>query len=481
MKETTYTGMAGTQQQTGTDNGGGILKFIIGLISGIVVTAPVTTLVVKKVCDKNKEKEVQAAYNRGTDVGMQVMAQVAKTEIAKITAEVPVTTNASKNNTAYGSSNTSQSPSKAPSSASEPSHASSDGPQSVPTHSHDQDIEEEPREASEGDLEASTGPFNSSDPFFNGYSEEELMEEVDRDLLMDGYSEDSLEAMKEAYKISKGMDCFDTSKDAFMGSTYKMMLYSKASELRMNAVKKAAEKAKENIDKAASDEKGASENVSNEADNPVTAVASDDPNIPVVNMVERDYSSGYATGSGVKGINSYFRGRIEDPESRAEFERKMAESTGPLDDEDINNYDLSIDDEEATQEAREFSESRVEYLDMLRTYKNLNGDIPPMTISEEQFENEHIYEKHYINYYDVDDVFEENDAKLDDPYYLFGFVNGKEMFSPDRVVNREDPEICHVRNFKTSSDFEITRVHGSYSQMIEDGEVYYRGETNPQY
>ena len=159
----------------------------------------------------------------------------------------------------------------------------------------------------------------------------------------------------------------------------------------------------------------------------------------------------------------------------------MAESTGPLDDEDINNYDLSIDDEEATQGAREFSESRVEYLEMLRTYKNLNGDIPPMTISEEQFENEHIYEKHYINYYDVDDVFEENDAKLDDPYYLFGFVSGKEMFSPDRVVNREDPEICHVRNFKTSSDFEITRVHGSYSQMIEDGEVYYRGETNPQY
>lgn len=453
MKETTYTGMAGTQQQTGTDNGGGLLKFIIGLISGIVVTAPVTTLVVKKVCDKNKEKEVQAAYNRGTDDGMQVMAQVAKTEIAKITAE------ASKN------------VSKAPSSASEPSR--------------DQDIEEEPREALEGDLEASTVVFNSQDPFFDGYSEEELMEEVDRDLLMDGYSEDSLEAMKESYKISKEMDCFDTSKDSFMGSTYKMMLYSKASELRMNAVKKAAEKAKENIDKAANDEKGASENAT---------ASKDGTSIPVVNLVEndigssesishveRDYSSGYATGSGMKGINSYFRGRIEDPESRAEFERKMAESTGPLDDEDINNYDLRIDDEEATQEAREFSESRVEYLDMLRTYKNLNGDIPPMTISEEQFENEHIYEKHYINYYDVDDVFEENDAKLDDPYYLFGFVNGKEMFSPDRVVNREDPEICHVRNFKTSSDFEITRVHGSYSQMIEDGEVYYRGETNSQY
>lgn len=452
MKETTYTGMAGTQQQTGSDNGGGLLKFIIGLISGIVVTAPVTTLVVKKVCDKNKEKEIQAAYNHGTDVGMQVMAQVAKTEIAKITAEVPVTTNAS------------QSHSKAPSSASEPSN--------------DQDIEEEPREALEGDLEASTGVFNGPNPFFGGIDENILIEEVDRDLLMDGFSEDALKKMKNAYQNHKNSNIIvPNDEDSFLAMAYQNHLYSKASELKIRVLKDKLSEKVDNYLKETSTNSG--DFITDATGGPLPEQKKED--IPVVNMVERDYSSGYATGSGVKGINSYFRGRIEDPESRAEFERKMAESTGPLDDEDINNYDLSIDDEEATQEAREFSESRVEYLDMLRTYKNLNGDIPPMTISEEQFENEHIYEKHYINYYDVDDVFEENDAKLDDPYYLFGFVNGKEMFSPDRVVNREDPEICHVRNFKTSSDFEITRVHGSYSQMIEDGEVYYRGETNPQY
>ena len=114
------------------------------------------------------------------------------------------------------------------------------------------------------------------------------MEEVDRDLLMDGYSEDSIKEMKKSYEISKGLDYLDTSKDAFIGSTYKMMLYSKANELRMNAVKKAAEKAKENIDKAASDEKGASENAPNEAG---ATASSDSASIPVVNMVERDYSS----------------------------------------------------------------------------------------------------------------------------------------------------------------------------------------------
>ena len=172
--------------------------------------------------------------------------------------------------------------------------------------------------------------------------------------------------------------------------------------------------------------------------------------------------------------NSYF-GVIEDPDAREQFEKQMASMESPTD-EDINNYDLSIDDEEATQEASEFTESRVEYLDMIRTYKNVNGNIPPMTISREQFANEHRLEKSYVNWYDVDDVFEENDRKIDDPYYTFGFVSGKDMFSPDRVALREDPEICHVRNLKLSTDFEITRTHGSYSELVADGEVYYHGE-----
>lgn len=165
-----------------------------------------------------------------------------------------------------------------------------------------------------------------------------------------------------------------------------------------------------------------------------------------------------------------------------EVERQLAEIESPPEDipdeDDLENYDLKIDDEEASQEAREFSEQHVQYLDMIERYRDSGGAIPPMTISREQFENEHIYEKNYINWYDGDDVFEENDTKIADPYYTFGFTSGNEMFSPERTANREDPDVCHVRNIRMSADFEITRVHGTYAQLIEDGEAYYNGEAN---
>ena len=54
------------------------------------------------------------------------------------------------------------------------------------------------------------------------------------------------------------------------------------------------------------------------------------------------------------------------------------------------------------------------------------------------------------------------------------------MFAPARTDNREDPDICYVRNLKLSTDFEITRIHGSYAKLIEDGEAYFRGDTNTQ-
>lgn len=230
------------------------------------------------------------------------------------------------------------------------------------------------------------------------------------------------------------------------------------------------------------------ENGTNDENNATVAVekSSDGSYIEPDVYLESAYQPGtftkYSGGSSVNGnerrggagSNPYLQGIIEDPEERIRFERKMASMQFP--DDDINNYDLRIDDEEATQEAGEFSESHVKYLEMIRMYKNVNGDIPPMTISREQFANEHILEKVYVNWYDEDDVFEENDRRIEDPYYTFGFVSGHDMFSPERVANREDPDICHVRNLKLSTDFEITRTHGSYSRLIEDGEVYYRGE-----
>ena len=182
-------------------------------------------------------------------------------------------------------------------------------------------------------------------------------------------------------------------------------------------------------------------------------------------------------GNKVSANNPYLQGEIPDPEARKAYERMMAERQSPSEDDGIdpnaiNDYELKIDDEEATQE------SHAQYLEMLNTYKNVNGDIPPMVISREQFDNEHYLEKGYINWYEDDDVFEENNTKIDDPYYSFGFASGKDMFSPDRVVHRDDPDICHVRNLKLSTDFEITRVHGSYARLVLDGEAYYQGDTD---
>lgn len=171
--------------------------------------------------------------------------------------------------------------------------------------------------------------------------------------------------------------------------------------------------------------------------------------------------------------------------NRRQAEAYLASIQSPPDDipadVDINSFDVQIDDEEATQEASEFSESHVKYLDMVERYRDSGGKIPPMTISREQFENEHIFEKCFVNWYEVDDVFEENNTCIDDPGYLFGFTSGRDMFKPSLTALREDPDICHIRNARISTDFEITRVHGSYEKLVVDGEVYYNGEANPQY
>lgn len=159
-------------------------------------------------------------------------------------------------------------------------------------------------------------------------------------------------------------------------------------------------------------------------------------------------------------------------------EAYLASLQSPPDDHgidyDLENYNLTIDDEEASQEAAEFSDSRVKYLDMVEKYRDRGGGIPPMTISREQFENEHFHEKSYINYYPDDDTFAEDDNEIEDPNYTFGFTSGKEMFAPERVALREDPDICYIRNMGCSTDFEITRMHGSFTEMVKEGKAYYR-------
>ena len=154
-------------------------------------------------------------------------------------------------------------------------------------------------------------------------------------------------------------------------------------------------------------------------------------------------------------------------------EEDYAEKPEP-EEEDINNYDVSIDDEEATEDARERTEAHERYLDMIDKY-NGNADIMPYIISEEQYENEQYMEKSFVNWYEVDDVFEEDLKPIDDPFLTFGVTSGRELFR--NAEDRRDPDICYVRNERNTTDFEISRIHGSYAEMV--GGESSLGETNP--
>lgn len=134
-------------------------------------------------------------------------------------------------------------------------------------------------------------------------------------------------------------------------------------------------------------------------------------------------------------------------------------------------YDISMpDDEEATneQEAIERTEAHQRYLDMIEKYKG-DTQISPHIISSEEYRNEYGMDKSCVNWYEEDNVFEEDLKVIDDPFYTFGVTDGKELFRNTDL--REDPDICYVRSERTLTDFEISRIHGSYAVMV-------RGETS---
>jgi len=131
--------------------------------------------------------------------------------------------------------------------------------------------------------------------------------------------------------------------------------------------------------------------------------------------------------------------------------------------ETINNWDLDIDDKEATEEAHDRTEAHERYLDMVGNY---TGDevLLPRIISEDDFVEEQYMQKAYVNWYAFDNVFEENLSVIEDPYATFGVANGSELFRDD--INRRDPNIIYIRNEKLNTDFEITRIFGSYQVMV---------------
>lgn len=158
--------------------------------------------------------------------------------------------------------------------------------------------------------------------------------------------------------------------------------------------------------------------------------------------------------------NAYNKGMND----MAEYAVAQMQNTddGIPDAETINNYDLSIDDEAASEEARERTLEHERYLDMIEKYNG--SQVNCHIISVEDFESQNYTEKSYVNWYDQDDVFEEELSVIQDPYETFGVMSGQDLFKD--ADHRPDPNIVYVRNEKKLTDFEITRVHGAYSVMV---------------
>lgn len=156
----------------------------------------------------------------------------------------------------------------------------------------------------------------------------------------------------------------------------------------------------------------------------------------------------------------------EEPEEKTMTEEDYVE-------EEPSSYDVSIDDIGAEEPTPERSEAHEKYLDMIEQYRD-NQEMIPYMIDAEKFLNEQYMTKSYVNWYEEDDVFEEDLNTIDDPYSTFGKMSGKELFK--NSDSRPDPDICYVRNPKSGYDFEISRIHGSYAKMVRGEERL--GETN---
>lgn len=190
--------------------------------------------------------------------------------------------------------------------------------------------------------------------------------------------------------------------------------------------------------------------------------------------------SGGAVAAPVTALicKNVYEKKIDEAETRgmnamAEYAvHQQKQPSGPLneedyadksEDEDISKYDLSIDNDEEDEAARERTEAHERYLDMIEKYSGDDVN-QPRIISADEFMNEQYMDKSYVNWYEEDDVFEEDLSVIEDPYATFGVTSGSDLFVNADL--RPDPDICYVRNERTTTDFEISRIHSSYSRTV---------------
>lgn len=131
--------------------------------------------------------------------------------------------------------------------------------------------------------------------------------------------------------------------------------------------------------------------------------------------------------------------------------------------EEIENWNLDIDDKDATEASQQAVIDQERYKDMIQRYNGDMANIPHM-IDAERFMDDQNYGKAYVNWYSDDNKFEEDLLEVDDPSSSFGVVNGADLFAD--TSHRDDPDIVFIRNEDLGTDFEITRIRGSFAQLV---------------
>lgn len=157
--------------------------------------------------------------------------------------------------------------------------------------------------------------------------------------------------------------------------------------------------------------------------------------------------------------------------------------------EDIENMNVSLEDLEEMDktmgdEPEETTIERQRYLDKVEKYINSPSTGNAKIVSKRRYDEDCILEHNLVDYYDVDNVFTDNQDMNStiDPTLLFGVSDGKELFEykqkhlSEFEDDDQDPDIVYVENFADGSISEITRYHKSY-QSMRDGSGYFDGDS----
>lgn len=133
-----------------------------------------------------------------------------------------------------------------------------------------------------------------------------------------------------------------------------------------------------------------------------------------------------------------------------DFDEHMAEREVP--EEDISEYDEALAfDKQMCEEA------------LAEGY----SDFPRMISASEMLNQKQWYSKVTLTYYAGDDVLvDDQDEPLEDPKDIIG-EHFKEFFG----MSENDPDVIHVRNDDTESDYEVVRVDTSYSDRYPSESV----------